>query len=567
VITAPEVVRLGTSTARRLLTLADRDPVSLTFGCFDRNYWHYKILKDFPSATFQQAILPLALLYRTPFPGNDLAGEPHLAHLLSGAIRYWCRLQGASGSFDEWFPGEYSQVATAFTSYAVAETIRILSSPGQFGVSRQQFSDVFPHLKRAAEWLIRHPTDWVSNHRAGTVAALETIHSLTGVPKYRDAARSELAMLLTRQDPEGWFPEYGNSDPGYLGITCAWLARYYRLSQDQRAREALERALSFLTLFLGPGGVFAGPIGGRDATYLLLGGPFLAPPECPSARPLAARCLAALCKNQLAGPDTIDDRYLAFFFAPDLIQTMILADEPGTAPEVPAHARHLPRAGLISVRNGSFHVMVGLSKGGTLYAGSVRADRPILWDAGWQAIDDEGNVWASSWPGTSQVFGLTLEPTGDSSVEIDGPFHRIDYSRPLEQFLIPFRIFTTLCSGTEAIMAPFASWLKGPRLLESPRAPMRLRRIISIGPSELRIVDRLTTDAKPITRLQWGGPFTARHAPSSKIFSPGELACVDAPSELLIRAAKILSERGEVKVSVKLTVDDSGLPHREFSMI
>ena len=32
----------------KLLTLLDRNPHSPTYGCFDRNFWHYKII-DFPS--------------------------------------------------------------------------------------------------------------------------------------------------------------------------------------------------------------------------------------------------------------------------------------------------------------------------------------------------------------------------------------------------------------------------------------------------------------------------------------------------------------------------------------
>ena len=32
----------------KILTLQDRNPHSPTYGCFDRNYWHYRII-DFPS--------------------------------------------------------------------------------------------------------------------------------------------------------------------------------------------------------------------------------------------------------------------------------------------------------------------------------------------------------------------------------------------------------------------------------------------------------------------------------------------------------------------------------------
>ena len=53
----------------RILSQIDRDPNSPTYGCCDRNFWHYKI-RDFPSAILQQSGYGLALLYQYNFPGN-----------------------------------------------------------------------------------------------------------------------------------------------------------------------------------------------------------------------------------------------------------------------------------------------------------------------------------------------------------------------------------------------------------------------------------------------------------------------------------------------------------------
>lgn len=39
----------------KLLTLLDRNPHSPTYGCFDRNFWHYKII-DFPSGMAQEFV-------------------------------------------------------------------------------------------------------------------------------------------------------------------------------------------------------------------------------------------------------------------------------------------------------------------------------------------------------------------------------------------------------------------------------------------------------------------------------------------------------------------------------
>ena len=44
----------------KILTLQDRTPVSPTYGCFDRAYWHYRMM-DFPCGMSQEFVLPLAL--------------------------------------------------------------------------------------------------------------------------------------------------------------------------------------------------------------------------------------------------------------------------------------------------------------------------------------------------------------------------------------------------------------------------------------------------------------------------------------------------------------------------
>ena len=41
----------------KILTLQDRNAHSPTYGCFDRNYWHYKII-DFPSGMAAEFVWP-----------------------------------------------------------------------------------------------------------------------------------------------------------------------------------------------------------------------------------------------------------------------------------------------------------------------------------------------------------------------------------------------------------------------------------------------------------------------------------------------------------------------------
>ena len=62
----------------RVLTLQDRDPSSPTYGCFDRNYWHYRT-QDFPSGMYQELALPLAQVYAHASTGQSLAEAAQIA--------------------------------------------------------------------------------------------------------------------------------------------------------------------------------------------------------------------------------------------------------------------------------------------------------------------------------------------------------------------------------------------------------------------------------------------------------------------------------------------------------
>ena len=64
----------------KILTLQDRNAHSSTYGCFDRNFWHYKII-DFPAGMAAEFVWPLALAYSLPIEGNPYYQQP--------AIKEW----------------------------------------------------------------------------------------------------------------------------------------------------------------------------------------------------------------------------------------------------------------------------------------------------------------------------------------------------------------------------------------------------------------------------------------------------------------------------------------------
>lgn len=99
----------------RLLTQLDRDPRSPSYGCGDRDWWHYKI-RDFPSIFLQQAGYSTWCLSEIN-DGNKESSA--LNDLALGSLRFWSLRVGKRKSFDEYYPWEQGYPPAAFSSLAM----------------------------------------------------------------------------------------------------------------------------------------------------------------------------------------------------------------------------------------------------------------------------------------------------------------------------------------------------------------------------------------------------------------------------------------------------------------
>jgi len=245
----------GLAIAERGLGLGDRDPVSPTFGCFDRYYWHYKAL-DFPNARAQEIGHYLAILYANRFEGNRYAGEPMILKWAEAAVRFWSQIQNRDGSFNEWWPRERSFCATSFSTYAAAETVRIL--------------DLKPPalaFHRTAEWLCKNNNPAVGNQVAASALALRAVADLSGDEFLARKAEERMRGLLELQDPEGFFPEYGGGDVGYQSLTVSLLAAYKARVPGEAITAALRKAIAFLDKRLRDDGTFDYPTCSRRTQF------------------------------------------------------------------------------------------------------------------------------------------------------------------------------------------------------------------------------------------------------------------------------------------------------------
>lgn len=108
---------------KRIMGFIDTDIASPTFGCCDRNYWHYKII-DYYNARYQELSLILAFFYKDK--DSYLYKNENLLKLIKGIIDFWIKNLNKNGSVNEVYPFEQSFCATSFGAYIITEVLELL---------------------------------------------------------------------------------------------------------------------------------------------------------------------------------------------------------------------------------------------------------------------------------------------------------------------------------------------------------------------------------------------------------------------------------------------------------
>lgn len=241
----------------RILSLLDKNPISPTFGSFDRKYWHYKII-DFPCGMQQELVLPLAYVWKEDFGGNIYYQLPRINDYLRGIFSYHEKSCHSDGSLDDYFPHERAYGATAYALSALTEAALLTGICPDEAVKSFEKSGTF--LARYRE------TGTLSNHLAIAAAALFNIYRLTGNRLWKAQSDRLIDELSRNQHEEGWFTEYDGCDIGYQTVTVEFLANIYAEEPSDRILNMLRKNVAFLRNFVHPDGSIGGGI--REQKHL-----------------------------------------------------------------------------------------------------------------------------------------------------------------------------------------------------------------------------------------------------------------------------------------------------------
>lgn len=499
--------------AHRMLSQADGNPCSRTFGCFDRNYWHYQSSVDFPSAIYQQAALSLALLYQYDAKDNMFYGNKKILDLCKGAMRFWCSIQNRDGSFNEWYPHEHSFVATAFTCYAVSEALLILNLGDRDGA-------LLNALERSGEWLSRNSDIVVSNHTAAAVAALYNIYLVTKKDKFKAVAQRQLDVLRSLQDPEGWFPEYGGMDPGYLSVTIDFLAKYYKKSGEPKALSMLNNGLHFMDYCMHPDGSYGGEYGSRNTKFIFPHGLVLCCERDALAKRMISMVLRGFSLRTLVSVANCDGRYLTFFFLPNYLQaglesSFISEDAAPEAELQQQYEKEFPNAGLFIKKTPRYFFIGSYKKNGAFKifdsAGSLVSNQ-----SGYFLRFDNRAVASSNYYNASPQ--LSMRRSGaEIELTVTVRFKKDRQSHPLKFSIVPFRLFIAIAGRCPVIACWFGRLVKKIMIQRLRLVDISLQRQIRLSGESVSLTDAIINNtSQTISGIQVQGSNISGFTPSSR---------------------------------------------------
>jgi len=487
----------------RIVSSLDRNKSSRTHGCFDKSFWFYKT-SDFPCARFQEPVLTLALLHKNRFAGNPFFNKDKTKEWAEAGIRYLSSTQNRDGSFNEWYPNEHSFVATAFSVYNASQAIRIIES-GFDG--REEAIEAF---KRSARWLNSHHHDQPSNQVAGSVAALHNIYLLTGEDVFRKYAERKLREIT--QSKEGWLPEYGGPDMGYLTVAIDFLAKYWKDSQDKNALKIIEKALGFLKYFIHPDGSLGGVYGSRNTEFKLPHGFEIMSRTNKDAGYIAGKIYENI-ENTL-NPTMMDDRF-ALQYHTSYLQAFLDFNPRHRTGAALKPRTFFPESGLF-VYNGKYYMVINTRKGGVFKQFNKKSC----------TYEDSGFVGHMGKKTVISQWNNSSEPAmNKDTITVSGRFKeatRIQNLTPIRNIM--FRSLLATAGGSGRVATKIKKKLRGGLIEKAPDAGIGFVRTIKLKKDHAVVSDKITNPNKKILeKLSIPSHLRPSYVPTSSFYAEQEI--------------------------------------------
>ncbi len=493
--------------APKVLSQVDRDKHSKNYGDCDRNHWHLKI-RDFSSAILQQTGLTLALLYQVDFPGNLFYRKEVVREWAEGTVYYWKSVQLRDGSFNEYYPNEHGFPPTAFSLYAMCEVYKRLE------MEDESITDAF---RKTARYLGGHIEEKAYNQELASITALYSAYTVLQEDWIRKAVQHKLDRILKLQSAEGWLPEYGGADIGYLSVSLDMLSEYYWMSRDERVIEPLNRMVGFLQYFVHPDVSVGGEYASRNTVYFLPNGLQVMSNLGNKAAEAMKRLLYQDSQKAFYFLDAVDDRYYSHYLLHSFLRAIEKSNRDTCQqqgildyklPFQYDQERYFKEAGLLCLTQGDMYAIIGASKGGVCKIFYKKEE--CFGDYGYRVELGKGKVAATNWQ--SRDYEIEYRK---GSVTITGNMNLVKQKVATPVMLFGLRVVSAVV-GNRII-----GMLKRLIILVDKKTDIKFQRTISIDQDKIVIDDLIQSPQK--IHLECADSFSLRHVASGKFFALADL--------------------------------------------
>ncbi len=497
----------------RILTQCCRDKGCPAYGCFDRNWWHYRI-RDFASSILQQGGYTV-LRASEALPGmlpTDFALD-----IAAGSAVFWNNRATRHGAFEEYYPWEQGYPPVAFSTLAVAKLVAE-------GIADREA--VRPGMRIASKQLLSRFEAKATNQQVAGLAALAWIRKSYPELVPDGEFVTQKAKTLARQSDEGWFWEYDGPDAGYLSVTMDCLWDLYDATGDADFRASCDKALGFLDIVIGQPGCGLGMLNARNTDYVVPYGiaRYLNDGTDDQKRQ-AARLIDILyghANEAFHFLRSVDDRYWCHYIGHSVARGIIELNKAAGRYAPAGEACRpvgcsLPECGyeFRPLSNGVLLTMA-MNKGGCL---RLTNDGKILaMDFGW-IVNDGKKRHVTHW------WSLDWKSAKDKKISVDGSLapHKEVESTPFMH--IGLRL-VSFVFGKSII-----GLLKNVMIFKKKRSPYRFKRTVEIEDGAVRVIDEIrgipqNAKVTPAPRA------SKRHVASADSYHPEDTALVSDAVEM-----------------------------------
>ena len=491
--------------SQRIFTALDRDPHSPTYGCFDRDYWHYKI-RDFSSMILHQASLTTDFLYKWEYDKNIYYKKDVLQNWVNGSIIHWNQEQLKNGSFNEYYPYEEGYPPTAFSLYA---TSLLLLEKGYSN------KDSLNYIEKASNWILENSEKEASNQEAIGISAVYLSSLLDGVKVNKVKLEKRLSEFFESQNEEGWFPEYHGPDIGYLSVTIDALWDYYQYSRDNRALNAMKKAADFIELFFTDCGNLPVMINSRNTDYVVPYGIFNLANLDSNYQSLFYKVLKKITDpfNYL---ETTDDRYLCHYVYTSSIRAIQALDSLNNIDSISLNElenKTLSSSGIIINKTNQYTTYINTKKGGIIYI--YDEENIIYTNHGFRYVDDK-IIGVTHWLTENNKIDIK-SVNSETNILIKGSFiyRKWLVPTPFKHIILRAITFTL---GKKIIPLLKSIFIFGDKKLD-----INFHRQIVISKNNIDILDKVESNNFDISKVIESPYYSLRHVSSAVRFAPDEL--------------------------------------------